>query len=89
MLEMIQRFGHWLLTAWEVLSFVLREVVGWLLVAGGVALIVFCCLLISDNRPMQAALLTFPAIIIFRGGIHLLKVSVAARLALQSRDKVN
>lgn len=87
MIRFLQRMGHGLLLAWEVLSFVLREVAGWLLVAGGVALIGYCVALIENQKPMQAALLTLPSIILFRGGIHLLKVSVAARLALQARDQ--
>lgn len=84
----LARIGHILLVVWEVLSFVLREIVGWALVFFGVALIGFCLSLVLEGQIMQAGLLTFPAIILFRGGIHLLKVSVAARLALQARDRV-
>ncbi len=87
MKNFLQKLGHGALVTWEVLSFVLREVAGWLLVVGGVALLGYCVSLIGKNAPMQAALLTIPSVVVFRGGIHLLKVSVAARLALHARER--
>jgi hypothetical protein len=66
------------------MRFWLREIAGWLLVLAGLFLFWCCLALLLNERPqyIQAGPLTLIAIIVFRGGIHLLKVAVAARIVL-------
>lgn len=58
-----------------------RETAGWILVAIGLVIFTWAVLLLTayhaiiDTGPMVVA-----GIIVFRGGIHLLKVAVAARI---------
>jgi hypothetical protein len=65
-----------------------REIIGWALVALG--LFTFFGLayfgLIARGKIVDSAPVTFMAFIIFRGGIHLIKVSVAIRLAQHGID---
>ena len=83
----LTRVGRGLLRTWEVFNFVLREMVGWLLILLALAAGYQCYLWIQSDRPkvVSAALLTPLTIFCFRGGIHFLKVSIAARIALQAR----
>lgn len=58
---------------------------GWFLVGVGLYVMIIC---VGDLLSTKEHILTVPmvaviAIMIFRGGIHLLKVAVAARLASQ------
>jgi hypothetical protein len=70
------------------MSFWLREIVGWLLLAFGLYLIWECVLFMSEGRIIQSGTLSIVAIIVFRGGLHLLKVAVAARICREARDRV-
>jgi NADH:ubiquinone oxidoreductase subunit 6 (subunit J) len=71
-----------------------RELIGWLLIAIG--LYVFAVCLSSLATPpapgvyglLEAPILTVIGIFIFRGGIHLLKVAVAARLSLRTHEEL-
>src|SRR5438270_293672 len=61
--------------------FWVREVVGWVLI--GLGLFVFgvvCFILLPNGRFTWSVPMTFIGFIIFRGGIHLQKVAVAARI---------
>ena len=62
-----------------------RELAGWLLVLVGLGMLilVFLDLLGSHPHIISAPVVSFIGIIVFRGGIHLLKVAVAARVALR------
>jgi len=65
------------------MRFWIREIGGWLLVLAG---LYFCLAAVSmvvsrPSFPLSAIHLTVIGIFVFRGGIHLLKVSLAARLA--------
>jgi hypothetical protein len=73
-----------------------RELAGWLLV--GIGLVVFwnCFELLVKKDPQRdpprvfpAAVLTPIGFIIFRGGIHLLKVAVAARICSQAHERLS
>jgi hypothetical protein len=62
-----------------------REVVGWVLVGLGVAAFVICyAVFLLQRRILEAAMLAFLGFTMFRGGIHLLKVALAARAALEA-----
>jgi hypothetical protein len=66
-----------------------REIVGWALVLLGLFVLFFAFLFLLEHYIIEGGPLTFIGIIIFRGGIHLLKVSVAARVCLQTQEKLN
>jgi hypothetical protein len=63
-----------------------REFVGWMLVLLGLAIFYICIaiLLPPEEKIFTAPTLAFIGFIVFRGGIHLLKVATAARIALQA-----
>jgi hypothetical protein len=65
------------------------ELAGWLLVVAGVGVLFKCYdLLVHESRLFEAAPLSIVGIIVFRGGIHLLKVAVAARICSQAREQM-
>jgi hypothetical protein len=69
-----------------------RELVGWLLMLLGLYVFALCLSsLATPPEPgiyglLEAPALTIIGIIVFRGGIHLLKVAVAARISLNARE---
>jgi hypothetical protein len=65
-----------------------REIGGWLLVLLGLATFWADYQLASAHLIFECAFLTVFGIFIFRGGIHLLKVAVAARVCLEARDRL-
>ena len=69
------------------MRFWLREIAGWLLVGLGLFLFYVCLSLLLSERPwiIQGGYVMIIGIIVFRGGIHLLKVAVAARICTQFR----
>lgn len=74
------------------MRFWIRELAGWALVALGLYLFLICLsILLSEPvtlpKYLEAGPLTVIGIVIFRGGIHLLKVAVAARICLHA-DKL-
>jgi hypothetical protein len=60
-----------------------REVVGWLLLVGGVLVFGLALLLLMDQRLFEAVPAVAVGFVIFRGGIHLLKSALALRVVLQ------
>jgi hypothetical protein len=67
-----------------------REIAGWLLVGLGVFMLLWAGLLMTfNNQVIASGPLTLAGIIIFRGGIHLLKVAVAARICTEAATEVN
>ena len=64
--------------------FWVRELLGWFLVLIGLAIfyVCFAMLMAPSPRIFEAPPLSIIGIVVFRGGIHLLKVAVAARLAM-------
>ena len=68
------------------MGFWVREIIGWVLVLVGLAgyLICFADFLARD-RVIGAGILAGISTMIFRGGIHLVKVSTAARVVVHSR----
>lgn len=69
-------------------SFWLRELAGWLLVGLGALILYDCLQLLTDRRVFEAGPLSIIGIVLFRGGIHLLKVAVAARICLKARERI-
>ena len=71
-----------------------RELIGWLLIAIGLYVFLLCLSSLATPPKegvygiLEAPILTIIGIFIFRGGIHLLKVAVAARLSMAARDEV-
>jgi uncharacterized membrane protein YgdD (TMEM256/DUF423 family) len=71
------------------MRFLVRELAGWLLI--GLGLLVFFVvydLLTDRENPglLQTGPLVIIGVVLFRGGLHLLKVAVAARLSLRAQD---
>jgi hypothetical protein len=70
------------------MRFWIRELAGWLLVGAGL----FCFLVTYSFCARQWFLEAWPlavfGIFVFRGGIHLLKVAVAARVCLHAQDRL-
>ncbi len=69
-----------------------RELMGWALVLIGLAIFYLCIGLLLNPSPGPEAILEGPplaiiGVIVFRGGIHLLKVAVAARLCMQTQGE--
>jgi hypothetical protein len=68
-----------------------RELAGWLLIALGLFLFYEIYVRLTPARGsefiLEAPVLAVVGIFVFRGGIHLLKVSIAARIALSAKDE--
>jgi hypothetical protein len=73
------------------MSFWLREVAGWFFIALGLFVFYRCYLLLTDeeHRIFEGASMTLVGVVIFRGGIHLLKVATAAEVCLQAEQKMD
>jgi hypothetical protein len=69
------------------MSFWLREIVGWFLVALGLWFMFDCYVMLKEYRVWEVSLQSIIAIMVFRGGIHLLKVAVAARICREARER--
>jgi hypothetical protein len=65
-----------------------REVLGWLLVLVGLGLFWPIFVLAREHALTELWAVTIFAIFVFRGGIHLLKVAVAARVCLEAQDRL-
>lgn len=70
------------------MSFWLRELAGWFLVALGVAIFYLTFLFCAAHYIFEAPVMLIMGIFVFRGGIHLLKVAIAARVAQQAQDRL-
>jgi hypothetical protein len=58
-----------------------REVAGWLLILAGLLTFWQAYVFLLDRRILEAGPLSFIGFIVFRGGVHVLKVAVAAQAA--------
>ena len=67
-----------------------RELAGWILL--GLGLYVFYCdyqlLTEGNHKVLEGAMLTVIGIFLFRGGIHLLKIAVAARVCVEAERRL-
>ena len=63
-----------------------REIAGWLLVALGLYGYLLCFgMFLAQDRPVSAGISAGIATVIFRGGIHLIRVATAARVVMAAR----
>ncbi len=63
-----------------------REILGWLLLVAGLGLFALSIVTVRTTVLVtQAAIIAFVGFIVFRGGVHFLKVAVAARVFMLSR----
>jgi hypothetical protein len=70
------------------MRFWLREVAGWVLLVLGLYLFYLCYRRVGDAHwIVEGWVLALVGIILFRGGIHLLKIAVAARVCLEAEDR--
>jgi hypothetical protein len=66
----------------------LRELAGWLLVGIGLVMFYFAYAFCAARWILEAWPMVLGGIFVFRGGIHLLKVAVAARVCNQAQDRL-
>ncbi len=65
----------------------IREFVGWVLVLLGLCLIGVDFMLALNRNVIEALALALPSVIVFRSGIGLVRISMAARIALRLDEK--
>lgn len=70
-------FGYWI-----------REIIGWLLLLAGLRVFWLSIELLREGLILRGPPIALVGFVIFRGGIHLLKVAVAARLTDQARREL-
>jgi xanthine/uracil permease len=70
------------------MRFWIRELAGWLLIAAGLFCFFLAYLFCVQRWFFEAWPPTIFGIFVFRGGIHLLKVAVAARVCLQAQERL-
>jgi hypothetical protein len=71
------------------MRFWVREIAGWALLVLGLFMFYLCYEMISRRMVWEAGQWSIVGIIVFRGGIHLLKVAVAARVCMQAVDEIS
>jgi hypothetical protein len=69
----------------------MREIAGWALIVLSLFVFYNCFTLLTDLHPsiLEGGALTLIGVVIFRGGIHLLKIAVAARICLDAADRMD
>lgn len=65
-----------------------RELAGWMLVVLGLLVFYACYDFLDHGRVVETGALTVIGIFLFRGGIHLLKMAVAARICLEAQERM-
>jgi hypothetical protein len=65
------------------MRFWVRELAGWVLVVIGLFFFLICYALLVQGKVLQTGPAAFVGFVIFRGGIHLLKVALAARVCMR------
>ena len=58
-----------------------REMIGWVFVVLGLALIGFVVYMALNRRVVEGLVVTLPAIVVFRAGIGLVRLATAGRIA--------
>ena len=72
------------------MRFWVRELAGWVLVLLGLYVFYLTLLVLSSDGPwlIEAIFFTVIGVVVFRSGIHLLKVAVAARVCLHAQRRL-
>jgi hypothetical protein len=70
------------------MRFWVREVSGWVLVVIGLFIFYLCIVLLFNGHVVETGPAAFIGFIVFRGGIHLLKIALAARVCMQARATI-
>lgn len=70
------------------MRFWIREILGWFLVGLGLFAFYMCVVLLFNHSIIEVGPLFVIGIVVFRGGIHLLKVAVAARICMEAQAKM-
>ena len=67
-----------------------REVAGWALLVLGLYVFYRCYQLLTDSNHyvLEGGTLTLVGIFLFRGGIHLRKIAVAARVCVEAQERL-
>lgn len=67
-----------------------REIAGWFLLVLGLLVFYRCLGMLTDGNHymIEAGSLSIIGVVIFRGGIHLLKVAVAAQVCAEAQQKM-
>jgi hypothetical protein len=73
------------------MRFWIRELAGWLLVLLGLYVFYITIAVLSRDGPwlIEAIFFTVIGVVVFRSGIHLLKVAVAARVCLHAQRRLH
>ena len=64
----------------------IREIIGWIIMIVGLLLIGLLVVLALNRNVVEAMALSFPAAIVFRAGIGLIRMSAASRVATRLGD---
>lgn len=64
------------------MAFWIREIAGWVLVLLGLALFLYCLAFLGEGLVIEGAIVAGMGVVVFRGGIHLIRVAAAARVVL-------
>lgn len=70
------------------IGFIVREIFGWALVALGLYVFYVSYALLRDGYMLRGPPIALIGFFIFRGGIHLLKVAVAARVSQKAQREL-
>ena len=72
------------------MRFWFRELTGWILILLGLLVFFICVAVLLTSHPkiLESGPMAFIGFVIFRGGIHLLKVAVAARVVLHGQREM-
>src|SRR5260370_30619519 len=70
------------------MRFWIREILGLFLVGLGLFAFYMCVVLLFNHSVIEVGPMFVIGIVVFRGGIHLLKVAVAARICLLAQAKM-
>ena len=66
-----------------------REIAGWLLVLFGLYLLRMGLDFVGDRKVVEASVVVFASMAVFRGGIQLIKVATAAHGCLKAERRVD
>jgi hypothetical protein len=71
------------------LLFWLREIAGWILLVLGLRIFYESFALLLNSKLIQVLPIMFLGFIVFRAGIHMLKVSAAGLICLRAQEQLN